>query len=86
MTNAVECARDRARRMKKQIKALLHKAVTTPIINVTLITPEGFVDFVMGLHHPQHGGYLGKFAYQTNCVDCEVSVLNNGAKMDQKKR
>jgi hypothetical protein len=51
------------KRVKLQVKCLLRESRERAIIHVDNITPEGFMDYVMGLRHRMHKGYLSKSAY-----------------------
>ena len=58
-----EGIRDRSKRIRRQFIALLRQAETHPLLNVAAVTPDGYMEYLVGLRHPRHGGLLGKSAY-----------------------
>ena len=60
---ANERARARSKRIRLQMKVLLRQCEGSPIMEVDLIRPREYMDFVLSLRHNRHGGYLSKSAY-----------------------
>ena len=58
-----ERVRQHSTRARRQLEALLRRAEERPLVQVDVITPEGYIEYLMGLRHPRHGGRLGKSAY-----------------------
>ena len=58
-----EAVRQRNKRVKLQVRALLREAENNPLIHLEAITAERFMNYVMSLRQIQNGGYLSKSAY-----------------------
>jgi len=42
----------------ESVKRLLHNAHLEPTVNLDLITPEGYIQYLLILHHQGQEGYL----------------------------
>jgi len=50
-------------RVRSEFKALLRNAHEEPIVNLDRITPDGYMEYLVSLHHLGRGGYLSKSSY-----------------------
>ena len=45
------------------MRSLLRNSRSTKVLNLEVVTPEGFMEYVMSRQHLSNGGYLSKLAY-----------------------
>ena len=58
-----EGIRDRSKRLRRDLTILLRNAEENPLVDLNAMTAEGYMEYLMSLRHPRHGGLLGKSAY-----------------------
>ena len=58
-----ERIRQHSTRARRQLGALLRRAEDKPLLVLDNVSPDGYMEYLMDIRHPRHGGRLSKSAY-----------------------